>query len=130
MGRDDRFCIVLVTCGSAAEARKIAEVVVKKRLAACVNILAVPVESVYRWKGKLEKSRERLLIIKSSKARLQALEREVMRLHSYETPEFIAIPISGGCSRYFSWNAQAHPEYLSLSGAPEGDLPLPTRRPE
>lgn len=107
MARDDRFCIVLVTCGSAAEARKIAEVVVKKRLAACVNILAVPVESVYRWKGKLERSRECLLIIKTSKARLQALEREVLRLHSYETPEFIAIPISGGCSRYLSWLAQS-----------------------
>jgi periplasmic divalent cation tolerance protein len=107
MARDDRFCIVLVTCGSAAEARKIAEAVVKKRLAACVNILAAPVESVYRWKGKLEKSRERLLIIKTSKTRLQALEREVLRLHSYEAPEFIALPISRGSSKYLSWIAQS-----------------------
>jgi periplasmic divalent cation tolerance protein len=96
-----------VTCGSAAEARKIAEAVAKKRLAACVNILATPVESVYRWKGKLEKSRERLLIIKTSKTRLQGLEREVLRLHSYETPEFIALPISGGSSKYLSWIAQS-----------------------
>ena len=107
MARDDRFYIVLVTCGSAAEARKIAETVVKKRLAACVSILAAPVESVYRWKGKLEKSRERLLIIKTSKTRLQALEREVLRLHSYETPEFIALLISGGSSKYLSWIAQS-----------------------
>jgi periplasmic divalent cation tolerance protein len=107
MARDDRFCIVLVTCASAAEARKIAEVVVNKRLAACVNILPAPVESVYRWKGKLQESRERLLIIKTSKARMQALEREVLRLHSYETPEFIALPISGGSSKYLSWIAQS-----------------------
>jgi periplasmic divalent cation tolerance protein len=107
MDRDDRFCIVLVTCGSAAEARKIAEVVVNKCLAACVNILPAPVESVYRWKGKLEESRERLLIIKTSKARLQVLEREVRRLHSYETPEFIALPITGGSSKYLSWIAQS-----------------------
>jgi len=107
MARDDRFCIVLVTCGSAAEARKIAEVVVNKRLAACVNILPGPIESIYRWKGNLEESRERLLIIKTSKARLQALEREVRRLHSYETPEFIALPISGGSSKYLSWIAES-----------------------
>jgi periplasmic divalent cation tolerance protein len=107
MARDDRFCIVLVTCGSAAEARKIAEAVVKKRLAACVSVVAAPVESVYRWRGKLEKSRERLLIIKTSKTRLQALEREVLRLHSYETPELIALPISGGSSNYLSWIAQS-----------------------
>jgi periplasmic divalent cation tolerance protein len=107
MARDDRFCIVLVTCGSAAEGRKIAEAVVKKRLAACVNLVAAPVESVYRWKGKLEKSRERLLIIKTSKTRVQVLEREVLRLHSYETPEFVALAISGGSSKYLSWIAQS-----------------------
>jgi periplasmic divalent cation tolerance protein len=107
MARDDRFCIVLVTCGSAAEARKIAEALVKKRLAACVNLVAAPVESVYRWKGKLDKSRERLLIIKTSKTRLRALEREVLRLHSYETPECIALPISDGSSKYLSWIAQS-----------------------
>ena len=107
MARDDRFFIVLVTCGSAAEARKIAQVVVKKRLAACVNILPAPVESVYRWKGKVEHSRERLLVIKTTKMRLKGLEREVLRRHSYETPEFIALPISGGSSKYLSWIAQS-----------------------
>lgn len=107
MVRADRFCVVLVTCGSAAEARKIAQAVVKKQLAACVNILTAPVESVYRWKGKVEKARERLLIIKSSKARLKALEREVLRLHSYETAEFIVIPIASGSSKYLSWIAEA-----------------------
>ena len=107
MARADRFCVVLVTCGSAAEARKIAQAVVKKRLAACVNILTAPVESVYRWKGRVEKARERLLIIKSRSTRLKALEREVLRLHSYETPEFIAIRISAGSSKYLSWIEQS-----------------------
>jgi periplasmic divalent cation tolerance protein len=105
MARDYRFSIVLVTCGSAAEARKIAQAVVKDRLAACVNILTAPVESVYRWKGKVEKSRERLLIIKTSKARLQSLAKEVLRLHSYETPEFIALPVCTGSSKYLAWMA-------------------------
>ena len=106
MARNGRFCIVLVTCGSAAQARKIAEAVVKNRLAACVNILTAPVESVYRWKGKVEKARECLLIIKTGKTRLPALERKVLRLHSYETPEFVALPISGGSSKYLSWIAR------------------------
>jgi periplasmic divalent cation tolerance protein len=106
MARANRFCVVLVTCGSAAEARRIAQAVVKKQLAACVNILTAPVESVYRWKGKVEKTRERLLIIKTSKTRMKALEREVLRLHSYETPEFIAIPIASGSSKYLAWIAE------------------------
>jgi periplasmic divalent cation tolerance protein len=107
MARADRFCVVLVTCGSAAEARKIAQAVVKKRLAACVNILTAPVESVYRWKGKVEQARERLLIMKTSKTRLRGLEREVLRLHSYETAEFIVIPIASGSSKYLAWIAEA-----------------------
>jgi periplasmic divalent cation tolerance protein len=103
MGRAGQFRIVLVTCGSTGEARKIAQTIVKKRLAACVNIVTAPLESLYRWKGKLEKSRERLLIIKTSAKRLKALENEVLRRHSYDTPEFIAIPIVGGSSAYMSW---------------------------
>jgi periplasmic divalent cation tolerance protein len=103
MARGTQFRIVLVTCGSMAEARKIARAVVKKRLAACVNILTVPAESVYRWKGKLESSREHLLIIKTTASRLKALEREVLLLHSYETPEFLVLPVTSGSSGYLSW---------------------------
>lgn len=103
MARASQLRIVLVTCGSIGEARKIARVVVQKRLAACVNMLTERVESVYSWKGKLEKSSEHLLIIKTTARCLKALEREVLRLHSYETPEFIAVPVSGGSSGYLSW---------------------------
>ena len=94
---------VLVTCGSLTEARRIARVVVTKRLAACANIVLSPVASIYRWKGKVEKAREFLMVLKTSSKRLPALEREVKRLHSYDVPEFIALPIAAGSSKYLQW---------------------------
>jgi len=103
MTRAHEFRIVLVTCGSAAEARKIAKAVVGKRLAACVNIFSTPVEAVYRWKGALQNAREWLVIIKTSAKELKKLESEVMRLHSYETPEFLAVAVAGGAKGYLSW---------------------------
>ena len=98
-----QFRLVLVTCSSLAEARKIARAVVERHLAACVNIHTAPVESIYRWKGKVETAREHLLLIKTTARRLKALEREVLRLHSYDTPEFIALPVSTGSRAYLSW---------------------------
>lgn len=103
MESSSEFRIVLVTCASGAEGRKIAKSVVGKKLAACVNILPGPVESVYRWKGSIEKSRERLLLIKTSTKRLKQLEEEVSRLHSYETPEFLVVTVAGGSQPYLSW---------------------------
>jgi periplasmic divalent cation tolerance protein len=107
MPRATQFRIVLVTCASLPNARNIARQVVKRRLAACVNILTAPVESIYTWKGKLENSREHLLIIKTSAARLKSLEREVLRLHSYDTPELLVLPISAGSRPYLRWLAQS-----------------------
>jgi periplasmic divalent cation tolerance protein len=72
-------------------------------LAACVNIHSAPVESIYRWKGKIETAREHLLLIKTTTRRLKSLERELLRLHSYETPEFLVLPISGGSLPYLRW---------------------------
>jgi periplasmic divalent cation tolerance protein len=95
--------VVLVTCGSRAEARKIAQAVVAKRLAACVNVVSAPVESTYRWKEKVERAKEFLLLIKTTAARLGALEKEVARLHSYEVPEFLAIGVPGGSRGYLKW---------------------------
>ena len=100
------FRIVLVTCGSSAEARKIARALVKKRVAACVNILQTPVESIYRWKGKVEGARERLLIVKTTAKRLRQAEAEVRRLHSYDTPEFLVLPVVGGSKEYLAWLAE------------------------
>ena len=97
--------VVLVTCGSRAEARRIAHEIVSRRLAACANLVETAVQSVYRWKGKVEKAREFLLLIKTSAARLAALEAEVKRLHSYDVPEFIALPILAGSPAYLRWLA-------------------------
>ena len=95
--------IVLVTCGSFKEARKIARGIVEKRLAACVNIGTAPVESVYRWKGKIETGREFLLVMKTTSAQLGELEKEVKRLHSYDVPEFVVIEIAAGSKDYLKW---------------------------
>jgi periplasmic divalent cation tolerance protein len=96
-------CLVLVTCASAAEARRIARAVVEARLAACVNILPGAVTSIYRWKGRVESARERLLFIKTSRKRLAKLQTVVERRHSYDVPEFIALPISAGSRAYLDW---------------------------
>jgi len=106
MPRVTPFRIVLVTCGTFPEARKIARAVVAKHFAACVNILAAPVESHYTWKGKLESSREHLLLIKTTAKRIRDLEREVLRLHSYETPEFLVLPVASGSRAYLRWLGQ------------------------
>src|SRR3989442_9969160 len=103
MQRRGRSRIVLVTCGTLAEGRRIARRVVSKRLAACVNIVSSPVESFYTWKGKLEKAREYLLVMKTTAKVLAELEKEVKRLHSYDVPEFIALPITESSAEYLSW---------------------------
>ncbi len=95
--------IVLVTCGTLTEGRHIARSVVSKRLAACVNVVLNPVDSYYTWKGKLEAAREYLLVIKTTAKKLAELEKEVKRLHTYDVPEFIALPIVGGSKSYLDW---------------------------
>jgi periplasmic divalent cation tolerance protein len=93
----------MVTCASPAEARRIARAVVEARLAACVNILPGALTSIYRWKGKVESAKERLLLIKTSRKRLGKLRAAVERLHSYDVPEFIALPIAAGSPAYLDW---------------------------
>jgi len=98
----DKF-VVLVTCGGAAEAKRIARAVVEQRLAACASILPGTVTSMYRWKGKVESAQERLLLIKTSRKHLAKLQAAVEHFHSYDVPEFIALPIAAGSSKYLSW---------------------------
>lgn len=94
--------IVLTTTGSQDEARNIARALVEQRLAACVNIVA-PVESVYRWQGKVESAQEWLLIVKTS-AEMSARVRDAIReLHSYELPECIMLAIEDGSPAYLKW---------------------------
>ena len=99
--------VVLVTCKSKAEARRIAMALVKKRLAACGNILQSPLGSIYRWKDKIERAKEYLLILKSTQRAFAALEREVKRLHSYDVPEIIAVPVGHGSEKYLAWIAES-----------------------
>lgn len=95
--------IVLVTCANSLQAKLIARSVVEKRLAACVNIFRSPVESHYRWKGRVERARELLLLIKTTARRLAALESEVKRLHSYDVPEILVVPVVAGSKPYLDW---------------------------
>jgi periplasmic divalent cation tolerance protein len=99
--------MVLVTCGSRKEARKIARALVGQRLAACVSEIGVPVASTYRWKGKVESAKEFLLLIKTSKKRFTAVRDAVRKLHSYEVPEILALPIAAGSRAYLDWLAES-----------------------
>jgi periplasmic divalent cation tolerance protein len=101
--QETKFRVVLVTCATLEEGRKIARSVVEKRLAACVNLVTHAVESFYTWEGKLEDSSEYLLVIKTSVEQLRELEQEVTALHSYDTPEFVVLPIVAGSEKYLAW---------------------------
>ena len=95
--------VVLVTCANAREAGRIARTLVEERLAACVNIPSATIVSVYRWKGKVERAREVLLIVKTSTHHFAELERRVRQMHSYQTPEIIALPVAAGSRSYLAW---------------------------
>jgi periplasmic divalent cation tolerance protein len=100
----ERQCrLILVTCGTLAEAREIARAVVEAKIAACVNVMSNPVESIYRWKGKVEVSREYLLLIKSTARRLPELQRKVRGMHSYDVPEFLVLPVVSVPREYLRW---------------------------
>ncbi len=99
--------VVLVTCGSRNEARKIARAVVERRLAACVNEIGAPVRSVYRWKGKVETGEEFLLVMKTTKRRFAGLRAAILELHSYDVPEVIALPVVEGSRDYLGWIAES-----------------------
>lgn len=99
--------VVLVTCASRKEAERLARAVMGKKLAACVNIASAPVKSVYRWKGKVETATEFPLVMKTTRRKFSELEKEIRRLHSYETPEIIALPILAGSVAYLRWIAES-----------------------
>jgi len=99
--------VVLVTCGSRKEARKIALALVERRLAACVNEIGSGVTSTYRWKDKIESAKEFLLLAKTTRRRFAALRSAVRELHSYDVPEIIALPIATGSVDYLDWVAKS-----------------------
>ena len=94
--------VVFMTAASGEEATRLADLLVGAHLAACVQILP-EMESVYRWEGKIERQSEVLLIAKTTTAKFAELEREVRALHSYETPEIVAVPMIAGSSPYLAW---------------------------
>lgn len=98
--------IVLTTASSEEEARKIARHLIERRLAACVNIVP-QVVSIYRWQGKLEESREWLLIVKTTAAALGQVRGAIAELHSYELPECICLTIEDGSHAYLQWIAES-----------------------
>jgi len=99
--------VVLVTCGTEKEARRIGRSLIERRLAACVNLFTVPVRSIYRWKEKVESVEEILMMIKTSRKRFQAVAGEVKRLHSYDVPEIIVLPIWAGSMEYLDWISES-----------------------
>jgi periplasmic divalent cation tolerance protein len=102
MGQMTDKILVFTTCGSAEEAAQIARSLVESRLAACVT--ATPgIRSVYRWQGAIEESEEWSLTIKSRRDLFAALSTELMRLHSYTTPEILAVPVVAGGAEYLQW---------------------------
>ena len=98
----DDAIVVFMTAANGEEATRLAEMLVGANLAACVQILP-EMESVYRWQGKIERQAEVLLIAKTTIGKFDDLEREVRALHSYDTPEIIAIPVVTGSAPYLEW---------------------------
>ncbi len=94
--------VILVMAANLREARKIARRLVESRLAACVN-LTPPVQSVYRWQGKIETAREYLLVIKSARDLFEPLKAEILKHHTYTTPEIVCLPIVEGFADYLAW---------------------------
>jgi periplasmic divalent cation tolerance protein len=94
--------LVLTTASSKEEAHKIARVLVERRLAACVNVVA-QVESVYRWQDKVEEAPEYLLLIKTSSTAVDRVQKAIQELHSYELPECICFAVDSGSSAYLKW---------------------------
>jgi periplasmic divalent cation tolerance protein len=93
---------VFTTTETKEEAEKIAQYLVEQKLAACVQITG-PIASTYRWKGKVENAQEWLCVIKTREDLYDKVEKSIKKLHSYETPEIIAVPILKGSSEYLSW---------------------------
>lgn len=98
--------IVLSTAGSEEEARKIAQALVERRLAACVNIVG-PIHSVYRWKGAVESAPEHLLVIKTTTAAFPRVRDAIRELHSYELPECVMLTVEAGSEDYLNWIEEA-----------------------
>jgi periplasmic divalent cation tolerance protein len=101
----EEYCVILTTVGDKDEADRLAEMLVSRKLAACVQI--TPVSSVYTWKGALQKEPEHLLLIKTAARRFDDVEAAIRQDHSYELPEIVRLPIDAGLAPYLDWISQS-----------------------
>jgi periplasmic divalent cation tolerance protein len=99
-----KFAVVLVTAPDLKTARMLAKAALKARLIACANLIP-KIESHYWWHGKIESGTEVLLVLKTTKSKLAALEKLILAKHPYDTPEFVVLPLSKGSNRYLKWLA-------------------------
>lgn len=99
------YGLILTTASSRKEARQLAKILIQARAAACVS-LSAPVESLYRWKGKVEKSREVMLFIKARAQAYKRIETLIRQNHSYTVPEILFLPITKGSPAYLKWLRQ------------------------
>ena len=97
-----RFRVALVTAPDLKTARRLARAALRGRLAACVSLIP-GLESHYWWRGKIESSREVLLLFKTRAARLRDLEKLILAGHPYDTPEFVVLQLTAGTERYLAW---------------------------
>jgi len=98
----NKYCTVFVTSDKPKTVKKITDSLIKNRLAACVSLVN-GINSVYHWKGKVTRSKEILMIIKTKKSLLKNLVKQVKELHDYEVPEITALDIIGGNPEYMEW---------------------------
>ena len=98
----DKFVQVTTATASRAAALRISHEVVDRRLAACAQVIG-PIQSIYRWQGKVENAREWLCLMKTTRSRFRELAGAIAALHSYDTPEITAVPIVAGSGRYLTW---------------------------
>jgi periplasmic divalent cation tolerance protein len=102
MRRSGKYFIVLTTAPTQKTARALARSALQSRLIACANLIP-KIESHYWWRGKIEKSAEVSVLMKTTRARLAALEKLIVTKHPYDTPEFVVLPLVGGYVRYLTW---------------------------
>jgi len=96
------YLVVFITCPDIKEAKKLSDILLNNRLAACVNIVP-DLKSHFWWGGKVHDADEVLLVVKTKQKVLRKLVREVKKIHQYENPEVIALPIIGGSKEYIKW---------------------------
>lgn len=101
-----RYLQAATTVASRADASRIARALVERRLAACVQVVG-PIQSTYRWKGRIETAREWLCLMKTTRGRYAELEAALLNLHPYELPEVVSVAFAGGSRGYLEWLSEA-----------------------